>query len=622
VNDDCANAIPLAAGSPAACGSTVCATPSLPGTIPVPCGSSANSPDVWYTFTPQCNGQVTIDTCGYCTNQSSVFDTVLSVYSGQCGSMTKIACNDDYTTLGFIHPCRHQSRVRFDGIAGVTYYIRVAGFSGESGPFRLNISQSATPPPNDLCANATVIKNGTYAFNNCGANTDGPSGSCQPNQDVWFRYTAPCSGQVWLDTCRSGFDTVMAVYSGTCGNLSLIDCNDNVAAGRCIGSQYSFVSFNATADTTYSIRVGGAGAATGWGRLTVQGPYPALGTCIATANPKFGRAFQIMGPPNNTPWSWSISVDCCINIGNINVPGVSSGDANTLAVAFANSINSACPDGGVTAAAYPGNPNISGLMVVDVSSCTGVLTPFILRVGSAGAAEEDQCVVADVNGNDPLPTTGPCSFNPEIIELPLSGQDCNTNQMDDAIDIMTGSSADVNGNGIPDECESCLPPEFTSKADPQVVQIGQTAILTVAGSGTAPLEYQWNFAGVPLNDGGPISGSHSNSLTIQNVAFTNLGDYSVTVSNACGAATSVPVALSTETVTAPIIVSLESVKGSFKFAFVAKQGQTYVVEYKNNLTDTSWTPMETVVGEGIEHRVLDVGPLPMARFYRVRVSTP
>src|SRR6185295_9507973 len=80
-NDACANAIAVGNGSPAACGTTVCATPSAALSIPPPCGLSANSPDVWYTYTPPCRGLVTIDTCGLCPGQPFGFNTVLSVYT-------------------------------------------------------------------------------------------------------------------------------------------------------------------------------------------------------------------------------------------------------------------------------------------------------------------------------------------------------------------------------------------------------------------------------------------------------------------------------------------------------------------------------------------------------------
>src|SRR5205823_4008548 len=87
-NDNCANPIAVTAGSPAACGSTICATASTNGSIPAPCGASASAPDVWYTFTSPCGGLVTIDTCGLCTGQASSFDTVLSVYTGACGALS------------------------------------------------------------------------------------------------------------------------------------------------------------------------------------------------------------------------------------------------------------------------------------------------------------------------------------------------------------------------------------------------------------------------------------------------------------------------------------------------------------------------------------------------------
>lgn len=35
----------------------------------------------------------------------------------------------------------------------------------------------------------------------------------------------------------------------------------------------------------------------------------------------------------------------------------------------------------------------------------------------------------------------------------LPGQDCNRNGIEDSVDIAFGTSSDVNGNGVPDECE-------------------------------------------------------------------------------------------------------------------------------------------------------------------------
>ena len=51
----------------------------------------------------------------------SNYDTTLSVYTGSRGSLMQLACNDDSGSL--------QSRIRFDAVAGTTYYFMVSSFS-------------------------------------------------------------------------------------------------------------------------------------------------------------------------------------------------------------------------------------------------------------------------------------------------------------------------------------------------------------------------------------------------------------------------------------------------------------------------------------------------------------
>ena len=45
------------------------------------------------------------------------------------------------------------------------------------------------------------------------------------------------------------------------------------------------------------------------------------------------------------------------------------------------------------------------------------------------------------------------SYDEITITYPVVGTDCNNNGVEDACDILNGTSADANGNGIPDECE-------------------------------------------------------------------------------------------------------------------------------------------------------------------------
>ncbi len=71
------------------------------------------------------------------------------------------------------------------------------------------------------------------------------------------------------------------------------------------------------------------------------------------------------------------------------------------------------------------------------------------------------------------------------------------------------------------------------------VLAGSTANFNVTALGTAPLSYQWLFNGTNLINGGNISGTASNTLRVSAVTTANAGNYSVMITNAAGAVTSV-----------------------------------------------------------------------------------
>jgi predicted extracellular nuclease len=88
-------------------------------------------------------------------------------------------------------------------------------------------------------------------------------------------------------------------------------------------------------------------------------------------------------------------------------------------------------------------------------------------------------------------------------------------------------------------------PAITTQPLPQAAPVGGSATFSVAASGTAPLAYQWRKGGVPLADGGNISGATAAALTINPVGAGDVASYDVVVSNAAPtAATSNAVALS------------------------------------------------------------------------------
>ena len=124
-SDDCQDAILI--GDGAHTGDTSQATNDGDAS----CGSSSNSPDVWFSYTAADDGLVEVQTCG------TTWDTVVSVHTGCPGTTAnELACNDD--------ACALQSRVLVDVQANQTILIRVAGFSGATGPFTLSVQPFVT----------------------------------------------------------------------------------------------------------------------------------------------------------------------------------------------------------------------------------------------------------------------------------------------------------------------------------------------------------------------------------------------------------------------------------------------------------------------------------------------
>jgi hypothetical protein len=233
------------------------------------CGSSNSTPDVWYRIVGTCGGLLNINTCG------SSFDTVLSIHSACPGTTAnQVACNDD----GFIAGCGiRDSNITFTATSGATYYVRVSGFSGNTGVFRLN--SAYVTAGSDDCDLAPTITDGSYTVGNCGATTDGPQengcsfccGDAQVNNDLWFRYVASQCGTVTVTTCgNTGFDTKLAAYNGGCpfGDDTAIACNDD--AGCSPLGTLSRMSFSVNRGATYTIRFGGFSTARGTAIMQVS----------------------------------------------------------------------------------------------------------------------------------------------------------------------------------------------------------------------------------------------------------------------------------------------------------------------------------------------------------------
>lgn len=85
---------------------------------------------------------------------------------------------------------------------------------------------------------------------------------------------------------------------------------------------------------------------------------------------------------------------------------------------------------------------------------------------------------------------------------------------------------------------SGAPPIITLHPAGLVALVGSTFSLRVVASGSPPLQYQWYKSGVPLTDGGRLTGATNDTLVVTGAQAADAGGYSVQVRNPFGPAAS------------------------------------------------------------------------------------
>lgn len=156
--------------------------------------------------------------------------------------------------------------------AGV-YYLQIDTWpTPDCTAFDLDI-YPYVPIDNDECSTATLIASNYFSetINPVGATTavDDPTISCGGSVhlgSVWYTFTPISNGTIDVDVCGSNYDTVLALWAGSCGSLTAVDCNDDA----CATSRSSLTGVAVSVGTTYFIEVcgfdGGIGKRGGGGR--------------------------------------------------------------------------------------------------------------------------------------------------------------------------------------------------------------------------------------------------------------------------------------------------------------------------------------------------------------------
>ena len=159
---------------------------------------------------------------------------------------------------------------------------------------RLNLLEAARPA-NDAFANRILLSGSTGSASGtsllASKETGEPSHAGNSGgASTWWKWTAPAAGQVSLNTHGSGFDTLLAVYTGTgVGALTPIAANANDGTP----GNTSGLLFQAQAGTEYKIAVDGFNAAAGNVLLNWS-----LNTTAAS-----NLSLNLSGPGNASPGS-------------------------------------------------------------------------------------------------------------------------------------------------------------------------------------------------------------------------------------------------------------------------------------------------------------------------------
>lgn len=238
VNDDCDGAINLVGPGP----HTLTNANATDGTAPEDTCDGILAPgqftrDVWYTYTAECTGSLTVDLCD--TTAGSFDDSVLQLFTGPCESLVDLVCDDD----GCGTVAGHASATTSVDV-GQVVFIRVGswtnGLPTNEGEFIMNIT--CVQADNDNCTDAEELAMpASVSGSLVGTEPDEPNILCGTSQTTSGRwYTVVGTGKfITAATCSSPaigqgplWNAQLSVFCGAnCPSLICVDgADDNTCA--------------------------------------------------------------------------------------------------------------------------------------------------------------------------------------------------------------------------------------------------------------------------------------------------------------------------------------------------------------------------------------------------------
>ncbi|WP_242132170.1 T9SS type A sorting domain-containing protein [Aestuariivivens marinum] len=199
------------------------------------------SRDLWFKFTMPSKGAVRIITS---FNNDNIYDSGIEIFTGgDCSSLTSYDCNDDGNPNGGND--EFFSQIDIAQPASSVVYLRVWDVD-DVGAGSMNICIYEIDPPlvtdNDECSSANDLaitsdcSSPTLTTNlqsTDSAETNPTCTSFYEGKDVWYKITLDDNDdyEVTIETSEDSgspvYDTGIAVYSGNCGSLTEIGCDDD-----------------------------------------------------------------------------------------------------------------------------------------------------------------------------------------------------------------------------------------------------------------------------------------------------------------------------------------------------------------------------------------------------------
>lgn len=172
-------------------------------------GTATIGKTVWYTLSVNTLTDLVISTI------ASDFDTVIAVYTGDAlDGLTPVVCGD-YPLPG--RGDAVQASVSFMAAAGTSYRIQIGGKAGASGNLVADFIVRPRPSNDDFPGTSVTALPDKFTVDTTNATIQPgePTSVCAPiHKTVWYTFTPTTTTLLTIHTGGSGFDTVLAVYTG------------------------------------------------------------------------------------------------------------------------------------------------------------------------------------------------------------------------------------------------------------------------------------------------------------------------------------------------------------------------------------------------------------------------